>query len=155
MNKNVVVAIVSAIVGASIVLIYRALLPFPPPPPPPPPGPCTAANEHCIEIKVISVHGKPQIASIADEPVHAAGAVIFWTIKNTGSQNYSFADDNAIDFRKQDAPTPPNEFTPCGKMNGTTFKCIDKYNNKGTFGYWVKLDGSPPVDSLDPFIINN
>jgi hypothetical protein len=147
MSRNVLVAVGGAIVGALIVFFY---IKFIPPIPIPTPGPCAGSNPHCLVVSVITVNGQPQIAQIPDHPVHDQGAAIFWEI---GSQGYSFP-ETGIAFNKQSAPTPTGEFA-CAPVNTRTFKCIDAYHTKGTFGYTITLEGSPQAPPLDPFIVNN
>jgi hypothetical protein len=144
---NIFVAIAGAIIGGLIAIVYVLFVPNALPG-----SPRTACggSPHCIDVSVITVGGKPQIALIADEPVHDQGVAIFWKIATPG---YRFP-ANGIEFNKPANPAPAGEFN-CAPAGGTAFRCIDRYQNKGTFGYTVTLDGDPRVPPLDPFIINN
>ena len=138
--------------------------PSPPPPSPPPSkGPCDPShpNDHCIDVYVDTVGGKPQIRTIADEKVKAAGA-IFWIIRTPG---YTFS-ASGIDFvhigdKPNGSQAPEGEFVNCKPMpsDATIFKCEDKYQNYNPpmmYGYKVTVDNPPGTEAahLDPFIVN-
>ena len=134
-------------VGALVVLAYFKFVA----PPAGSSNPCPGGERHCIPVYVITVGGKPKIADIPDHEVRDQGAAIFWKI---GTPGYTFP-VNGIAFDKpSNPPSTPTEFN-CNVQGNDTFKCIDKKNNLGTFGYTVKLQGSPAVPPLDPYIINN
>jgi hypothetical protein len=158
MNKSIGVAIVAAVIGGALALVLKPLL-FPPEKPHLT-GPCTSGQEHCKIVRVIMVAGKPQIQQISDESVNAP-AVIFWEIETAG---YTFP-ANGINFYPASTTKDPNtaapagEFFNCGLLGTSTtvYKCNNKHTAAGTgpFGYTVTLSGTPPVPSLDPYIINN
>jgi hypothetical protein len=163
MKTNAFAVVGSLIVGIVVGLVFRTVL-FPPPPPPPPPpaGLCGPANPNdlCIDVTVITVGGQPQIASIADGKMKAQG-VIFWTVVTPG---YSFP-VGGIDFANPGGTPSTKPVAPAGEFHGcmpmppsnTSFKCNDKHGNLGPFGYKVTLTNTPPtppVPSLDPWIVN-
>jgi hypothetical protein len=148
--RNLFVAIAGVIIGGVIALAYvlfvpNALLGLP--------GSqrtVCGGDPHCLEVSVIPVGGQLQIAPIADHIEQDQGVVIFWKIATPG---YRFP-ANGIAFNKPGNPAPHAEFN-CGPVSNTTFRCTDRNQSKGTFGYTVTLDGVPPVPPLDPYIINN
>ena len=155
MKTNVFVT-VSLIVGIVIGLVLRPIL-FPPSPlPPPVAGLCANPSDRCIEVLVVTVAGQPQIAPVGTVSLPGQGA-IFWTI---GTPGYTFP-ANGIDFANPGGnpstkPVAPSGEFSCGPMPGNAvFKCIDRHGSMGTFGYKVTLSGSPAVQPLDPWIINN
>jgi hypothetical protein len=163
MKTNVFVAVGSLIVGIIIGLVFRTVL-FPPPPPPPPlKGPCDQShpNDHCIDVYVDTVGGRPQIRTIGDEKVKKAGA-IFWIIK---TQDYTFS-ASGVDFanigsKSDQYKAPDGEFINCKPMpsDATIFKCEDTYQHYNppiTYGYKITVDNpaGTAAASLDPFIVN-
>jgi hypothetical protein len=148
MNKSIVVALGSAIVGALTAFgFFRFIVR----PAAGPPGPCPGGDRHCIEVSVITVNGQSQIAPIPDHDVHDPGATISWMIATPG---YTFP-NNGIAFDKTgNPPSTSTEFINLHRVGNGTFRCTDRKNALGTFGYTVRLDGFPAVAPLDPFIVN-
>ena len=157
MRANVLaVGFVALIVGAAIgALAYKNFVQ------PIKAGYCTSQDDHCIDVNVVMVNGKPKIPDIGDDYFTKPGA-IFWTIKTAG---YSFS-ANGVDFvnigNKSPQPSDPSlEFKNCKVMpqDSTTFKCENThqhYNPPATYGYKVTVENPPGTvaASLDPFIIN-
>jgi len=143
MNKNGLVAIVGAIVGALLVVIYHIVIP----PFPRLPVNCSPAN--CIPVWVIG--NKIQTNGVFERQGHG---VIFWQIQTAG---YSFP-QNGIEFptNKPTHHAPAGEFTDCNPMprDNTRFQCNAR-GTMGTYGYWVRVSGFSGLLELDPFIINN
>jgi hypothetical protein len=113
--------------------------------------PCGQGNNHCITVTVGS-GGDARIS--VDRPrlyVQGANHVIFWQIKNTGSQSYRFA-PNGVAFK---TPAGQHEFS-CGPRDATgrVYFCLDPNGSKGTFEYGITLTGAPAVPPLDPWVIN-
>lgn len=88
--------------------------------------------------------------SVQELRVRGQNQVIFWNLRNQGEQRYSFPEDGI--FFKSAAGRA--EFQ-CHRQHDTRFMCLDKGESKGRFEYGVKLNGSPPVPVLDPFVVNN
>jgi hypothetical protein len=147
MNKTVFAAVLSAIAGALIVFGYFTFVA----PPPGPPRPCPGGDRHCLEVSVIVVDGRPQIAPIPDLEVRDQGATISWMIATPG---YTFPDAGIAFDKPSNPPSTSTEFVNCHRQGNGTFRCTDRKNTLGKFGYTVKLEGSPAVAPLDPFIIN-
>ena len=156
---GIVGLLVGAVIGAFVFTTFQQPVT---PPPPPQKGPCSSdPNDHCIDVNVVMVNGKPQISTIADEYVKKQGA-IFWSIKTPG---YSFP-ANGIDFVDNVATTkgqqyvaPAGEFNCQPMPNPVTFKCVDThqhYNPPVTYGYQINVDNPAGTHaaSLDPFVIN-
>jgi len=151
-KKTVIVAVMAAIVVASIVIIYDAVVRNEPAS-----AGCQASQPNCIDVKVIPVGGTPVIQPIPVLKVSAA-AVITWKIVTDG---YTFA-GGGIDFytitKQGHVATPAGEFHHCQVIaNGRAFQCEDAHQHSEPtgYGYTVTLQGSPAVAPLDPFVVNN
>lgn len=162
MSKNLWIAVGGALVGALIVFLYN--IGIAPTPPTLASGRC-GGNPHCITVSIISVNGKPQIGTVADEKVKAnENAVpIFWEIQNLTGNGLSYTfPANGIDFypattTKTATPAPAGEFN-CTPQSSTRFKCDNRNKNMGSWPYTVTVQGPDPASTpppLDPFIINN
>jgi hypothetical protein len=160
MGKNVIVAVVSAIIGALLVVIYQGLVPVPPIPGPIGKAPCGNKEEkHCIPVYVIMVGDTYEVQRIGNVEVKDGGP-IFWEIVSPG---YTFPTTGAlkgIDFEKtaKENKAPDGEFSDCAPMPGpngkdTKFRCTFR-GNKGKFPYDVHIDGPGNPKPLDPFIVN-
>jgi hypothetical protein len=142
-----VVGLASALIGALIVFGYFMFVVRPSGPS----RPCPGSDRHCIEVSVVTVNGQPRIHDIPDHIVTDQGATISWMIATPG---YTFPDDGIAFDKPGNPPTTSTEFVNLHRQGNGTFRCNDRKNNLGTFGYTVRLDGSPPVAPLDPFIVN-
>jgi hypothetical protein len=113
MNKTISAAVLSAIVGALIVFGYFKFVAAPPGPP----HPCPGGDRHCIEVSVIVVDEKPQIAPIPDLEVRDQGATISWMIATPG---YTFPDQGIAFDKPSNPPSTPTDFEPSGAPTGRT-----------------------------------
>jgi len=115
-----------------------------------PPTGCAEANTHCIAVSVAR-DSKGQLGITVDRQkltVHGPSHVIFWRI--TDAAGYSFA-SNGIAFK---TAAGQRQFS-CVKQQAGVFRCLDPNNERGEFEYGIKLDGSPPVPPLDPWVVND
>ena len=110
------------------------------------------ANDHTIVVAVFNdAGGHPKIeVDVRELMIRGRDHNIFWIIDNGAGQNYKFP-DNGIHFKSE---LGRQQFR-CRKLNDKRFKCETPNTVQGRFEYGVTLDGSPRVDTLDPFIINN
>jgi hypothetical protein len=110
------------------------------------------ANDHTIVVAVFNdAGGHPRIeVDVRELMIRGRDHNIFWVIDNGAGQNYTFP-ENGISFKTQEG----RQQFRCRRLNDRKFKCEDPNTVRGRFEYGVTLDGSPRVDLLDPFIINN
>lgn len=116
-------------------------------------GLCTRPNEHCISVTVTSASGgAPQIrVDVPELYIHGPNHVIFWRLNNAGDQKYRFPADG-IAFKTEGGRS---EFRCALQGNtGTIYRCTDPNRTQGRFEYAVKVNGSPAVPVLDPWVIN-
>jgi hypothetical protein len=116
---------------------------------------------YCVEVSVDPGGGKPFIKPIDTKEVKGNGVDLTWKVVTPG---YTFA-ANGIEFVGKTIggtyfpPPPAGEFTcPKPDVKNDTYKCHDKHEKLGPFGYKVTLDSTPPalpVAPLDPFILND
>lgn len=109
----------------------------------------TAANNHFITV-YIDPSARVIEVSVPELRVKGQDNVIFWTIQNATGQSYIFPEDGI--FFKTEAGRA--EFR-CRRQHETRFRCQDLGENKGRFEYGIKVNGSPVVPTLDPFVVNN
>ena len=107
------------------------------------------AADHFINVTVDAATRTIEV-NVPELRVRGPNHNIFWTVHNGPGQSYSFPEDG-IHF-KSDAGR--SEFK-CMRQNPRRFKCHDAGTTKGRFEYGVKLQGTPAVPVLDPFVINN
>jgi hypothetical protein len=110
-------------------------------------GMCNEANTHCVQV---TVSGGTIAVDREKLRVRGPSHVIFWRINNAGGQNYSFP-ANGIDF---DTDSGKKQFS-CVRQQPTVFRCLDPNSERGEFKYTVRLEGSPAVKPLDPWVIND
>lgn len=111
---------------------------------------CNSAQQCRVNVEVTCAQGTCSMT--VDHPrVFARGNDVVWIIVNRPGQSYAFNNDAGIAF-KTDAGR--NVFRCHAEANGNRYACMNR-GALGTFEYGIRLNGSPAVPPLDPWIVNH
>ncbi|MEO8535884.1 MAG: hypothetical protein ABI533_00035 [Betaproteobacteria bacterium] len=110
---------------------------------------CNSAQQCRVEVRVDC--SKQPCRIVVDHPnVFARGNDIVWTVVNNAGQSYAFSRDDGVAFKSAAGRAA---FSCHREANQARFACMN-HRTPGRFEYAIRLDGSPPVGPLDPWVVN-
>jgi hypothetical protein len=142
-----VVGSIAAPVTASLL---SACASFSPEAPPPPTLTCHSALQCVVKVEVTCAQS-PCTISVNHLNVDANNNDVVWEIVAKAGQSYKFKDPGGIFFKTSSGQ---NAFQCHAEANATRYKCHGNRNGQ-TYEYGIELVGSPPVNKLDPWVVNH
>ena len=111
---------------------------------------CSSAQQCRVVVTVDCPSAGCRIA--VDHPrVFAKGNDIVWIVANKPGQSYAFPSNAGIAFKTAAGQAALRCHV---EANGSRYACMNN-RTPGEYEYGVRLEGSPAVPQLDPWIVNN
>jgi hypothetical protein len=109
---------------------------------------CNSAQQCRVTVRVDC---NPGCTASVDHPrVMARGNDIVWIVANKPGQSYAFRAQDGVFFKTE---AGRNVFRCHREAAAERYACMNR-RDPGTYEYGIRLDGSPPVPVLDPWVVN-